>query len=84
MLSPAQAHVLAEAYLAVHRSDRQVSPEVYGDKDGYTIGFGIWMVDELVPVCGEGPVLVDRHTGEMRFLGSVEQFDRLGRMRRVL
>ena len=78
-LTIAAALALAEAALAVARPG-EVILGAFADADGVAVGYGF--APDIVAV-GPGPLLIDRRTGEARFLGSLEQHERLDAMTEV-
>lgn len=78
-LSLSAALAIAEATLAAARPG-EVILSAFADDDGVAVGYGY--AEDIIAV-GNGPLLVDRRTGEVRFLGSIEQLDRLDAMTEV-
>lgn len=78
-LSIPAALALAEATLAA-RGEAEVILSACADDDGLAAGYGL---PGLPSPVGPGPLLVDLRTGETRFLGSIEQLDRIAAMHEV-
>ncbi len=79
-LTVAAALAVAEATLAVARPG-DVILGAWADEDDVAVAFG---VSEDIVAVGEGPLLVDRRTGEARWLGSLAFPERLDRMTEVM
>ncbi|MBO3664797.1 hypothetical protein [Microbacterium stercoris] len=78
-LSIPEALAIAEAALAVHKPGEMILG-AWADARGVAVAHGF---SENVVTVGPGPLLVDRVSGEVSFLGSIEQLDRLNAMREV-